>query len=610
MTFETLNLNPALLRAVREKGYTDPTPIQAQAIPPALEGRDILGCAQTGTGKTAAFALPILHRLWKAEHARGPRPVLALVLAPTRELATQIDESFRAYGKHSGLKSTVVFGGVGYDKQRSALKHGVDIVVATPGRLLDLMKEGTVRFDGLRVLVVDEADRMLDMGFLRDVKRVLGALPKKKQTLCFSATMPPEIRKLVDGMLHDPARVAVTPVAATADKVEQAVYMVDKNRKADLLISLLRRPEVERALVFTRTKRGANRLATKLSGSGVPAEAIHGNKSQNARERALASFKSGRGRVLVATDIAARGIDVTGITHVINFELPNEPETYVHRIGRTARANASGVAWSLCGGEERDYLRDIERLIRQKVPVAAGEFAAPARGAHARAESDRSAHARSEPASDRGGHARRPAAPSRGAAGHARTAPAAPRAPVTRSHAGHTSPPPARAVAAASGFGAGVTDEDRAASRADAAHDHGARAPRRDSARDTHGHGARPAHAGPRAPAGREHAARPHAEREHAPSHRSGGSGHHGRPAHHGDADRSGRSEHRPHRGHGHEEHRTSRAPAPHARSSGPARGSGSAPASTGSHGGPRSHGRSGGHGPRGHGGPPARRGR
>ncbi|MBI5363124.1 MAG: DEAD/DEAH box helicase, partial [Planctomycetes bacterium] len=271
MTFEQLNLIPALLRAVQEKGYTAPTPIQAQAIPPALDGRDVLGCAQTGTGKTAAFALPILQRLWKPEHARGPRPVLALVLAPTRELATQIDESFRAYGKHSGLKSTVIFGGVGYDKQRKALLQGVDIVVATPGRLLDLMKERAVRFDGLRALVLDEADRMLDMGFLPDVKRVLAALPRQKQTMCFSATMPPEIQRLVDGILHSPAKVAVAPVATTAEKVEQAVYFVDKNRKAELLIGLLKQPEVTRALVFTRTKRGANRLAEKLSGAGLRA---------------------------------------------------------------------------------------------------------------------------------------------------------------------------------------------------------------------------------------------------------------------------------------------------------------------------------------------------
>ena len=477
MTFDNLNLNPALLRAVREKGYTQPTPIQTQAIPPALEGRDVLGCAQTGTGKTAAFALPILHRLWKAEHARGPRPVLALVLAPTRELATQIDESFRAYGKHSGLKSTVVFGGVGYDKQRSALKHGVDIVVATPGRLLDLMKEGVARFDQLQVLVLDEADRMLDMGFLPDVKRVLSALPKKKQTLCFSATMPPEIQRLVDGMLHSPAKVAVAPVATTAEKVEQAVYFVDKNRKADLLIGLLKRPEVERALVFTRTKRGANRLATKLSSSGVPSEAIHGNKSQNARERALASFKTGRGRVLVATDIAARGIDVSGITHVINFELPNEPETYVHRIGRTARANASGVAWSLCGGEEREYLRDIERLIRQKVPVASGESASGGRrvatpGAHG-TRAPQGSRSPASPHVPRGTHA-------------PRTAP------------GSTPRPPEPRVAAAStsSFGAGV---DESAStrheRAGAGHErsaaHRAHAPARSA------HGASSAH-GPR----------------------------------------------------------------------------------------------------------------
>ena len=376
MSFEQLNLLPELVRAVREKGYTTPTPIQAQAIPPALEGRDVLGCAQTGTGKTAAFALPILQRLWRTgtakkspaapvDHARqGFRPVLALVLAPTRELASQIAASFDAYGKHSGLRTCVIFGGVGYPKQRDELRRGVDIVVATPGRLLDLLRERSVKFGELQVLVLDEADRMLDMGFLPDVKRVLAQVPKKRQTLFFSATMPREIQALVDSLLHDPARIAVAPVATTAEKVEQAVFHVTRDQKLDVLATLLRGPDVTRSLVFTRTKRGADKVAKRLASSGLRAEAIHGNKSQNARERALKGFQTRTGAVLVATDIAARGIDVRDISHVINFELPNEPETYVHRIGRTARAAATGIAWSLCSGEEREFLRDMQELRR------------------------------------------------------------------------------------------------------------------------------------------------------------------------------------------------------------------------------------------------------
>jgi ATP-dependent RNA helicase RhlE len=389
VTFEQLNLIPPLLRALQEKGYNAPTPIQRQSIPAALQGRDVLGCAQTGTGKTAAFALPILQRMWDVKHTRAHRPVLALVLAPTRELASQIGESFAQYGKHSHLRAAVIFGGVGYPKQREALKRGVDIVVATPGRLLDLMGERAVNFEHLQILVLDEADRMLDMGFLPDVKRVLSALPKKRQTLFFSATMPTEIQRLVASLLQNPLRVEVAPQATTAEKVEQSVYFVEGKDKPAFLANLLSDAAVTRALVFTRTKRGADRVAKRLKQDGIPAEAIHGNKSQNARERALAGFKSGRGLVLVATDIAARGIDVRDISHVINYELPNEPETYVHRIGRTARAEKSGTAWSLCSSAEREYLSDIERLIRTRIPVAGrasrGGAAERAPGEHARA---------------------------------------------------------------------------------------------------------------------------------------------------------------------------------------------------------------------------------
>ncbi|WNG15424.1 DEAD/DEAH box helicase [Cystobacter fuscus] len=372
MTFEDLKLAEPLLRAVKEEGYNTPTPIQQQAIPHVLEGKDVLGCAQTGTGKTAAFTLPILQRLSVGRPtppARG-RPIRALVLSPTRELAAQIGDSVRAYGRYTGLTSAVIFGGVGQNAQEQTLRQGVDILVATPGRLLDLMNQGFVSYKALEVFVLDEADRMLDMGFIHDVKRVIAALPRPRQTLFFSATMPPEIQGLANSILVKPVRVEVAPVSTTAETIDQRLYFVEKEQKRGLLVHLLNSDQgIQRALVFTRTKHGANRVARHLESAGIGAEPIHGNKSQNARERALAAFKSGACRVLVATDIAARGIDIDGISHVINFDLPNIPETYVHRIGRTGRAGAAGIALSFCDSEERAYLKDIERTIRRRVPV-------------------------------------------------------------------------------------------------------------------------------------------------------------------------------------------------------------------------------------------------
>jgi ATP-dependent RNA helicase RhlE len=372
MTFEELKLAEPLQRAVKAEGYTTPTPIQAQAIPPALAGRDVLGCAQTGTGKTAAFALPILHRLSAAPPppAQG-RPIRALILTPTRELASQIVDSFQAYGRFTKLSWAVIFGGVGQGAQEQALRRGVDVLVATPGRLLDLMSQKLVSYRALEVFVLEEADRMLDMGFIHDVKKVIAALPQKRQTLFFSATMPPEIQSLSRTILKDPVRVEVVPQSTTAETVEQRLYYVEREQKRHLLVHLLGDTSIRRALVFTRTKHGANRVTKQLVAERISAEAIHGNKSQNARERALDSFKDGSCRVLVATDIAARGIDIEGITHVINFDLPNIPESYVHRIGRTGRAGAAGTALSFCDAEERAYLKDIERTIRRHVPVVA-----------------------------------------------------------------------------------------------------------------------------------------------------------------------------------------------------------------------------------------------
>jgi ATP-dependent RNA helicase RhlE len=369
MQFSDLKLIEPLLRAVHAEGYDEPTPIQAQAIPHVLAGKDLIGCAQTGTGKTAAFALPILQRLTAATPNRQRVTTRVLVLSPTRELATQIGDSFATYGRHTGLRHTVIFGGVGQQPQVQAVRRGVDILVATPGRLLDLMNQGFINLNTIEIFVLDEADRMLDMGFIHDVRRIIKALPTKRQTLLFSATMPQDIQDLADHILINPMRVEVTPQATTVEKIAQAVYFVEKKNKRALLEHLLVDKAIRRVLVFTRTKHGANKLVQQLDQARIYAEAIHGNKSQSARERALANFKSGRTRVLVATDIAARGIDVDDVTHVINYDLPNEPESYVHRIGRTARAGASGIAFSFCDSEERAYLRDIEKLIRLRVPV-------------------------------------------------------------------------------------------------------------------------------------------------------------------------------------------------------------------------------------------------
>ena len=368
-SFKELHLMEPIQRALRDLGYQRPTPIQAQAIPHLLKGRDLLGCAQTGTGKTAAFALPIIQGLARSQRRPKKRSARCLVLTPTRELAQQIADSFRAYGRFLRLSMAVVYGGVGQTPQVRACARGVDVLMATPGRLLDLMGQGHLRLDRLEVFVLDEADRMLDMGFLPDIKKVLAQLPAQRQTLFFSATMPPKIAQLADSMLTEPVKVAVTPTATPVERIDQKVLFVDQSNKRALLGFLLKNSEVARALVFTRTKHGADRVVRQLSRIKVQAEAIHGNKSQNARQAALQKFRSGRARVLVATDIAARGIDVEGVSHVINYDLPNEPECYVHRIGRTARAGAEGVAISFCNADERSNLRAIERLIRCPVPV-------------------------------------------------------------------------------------------------------------------------------------------------------------------------------------------------------------------------------------------------
>ena len=369
MTFNELNLIEPILAALKTEGYTNPTPIQQKAIPYILQKRDLLGCAQTGTGKTAAFAIPILQLLHALPQERNKRTIKSLILTPTRELALQIGESFGAYGRNTGLKHTVIFGGVSQHPQTEALKKGVDILVATPGRLLDLMAQKFIDLSHLQIFVLDEADRMLDMGFVHDVRKVLNVIPEKRQSLFFSATMAPEIMKLADNILVEPAKVEVTPVSSTAHTIQQAVYYVKKGDKKNLLIHLLQGEKIDRVLVFTRTKHGADRVARDVTKAGIQAEAIHGNKSQNARVRALDNFKSSRTRVLVATDIAARGIDVDDLNHVINFELPNEPETYVHRIGRTGRAGASGTALSFCDAEETSYLVSIQKLISKNVPV-------------------------------------------------------------------------------------------------------------------------------------------------------------------------------------------------------------------------------------------------
>ena len=370
MTFEQLDLIQPILEAVASEGYTTPTPIQAQSIPIVLQQKDLLGCAQTGTGKTAAFAIPIIQLLHnKSAGDQGPKAIKALILTPTRELAIQIDESFAAYGKHSGLRHTVVFGGVSQQSQVNALRRGIDILIATPGRLLDLIDQRIISLQQIEIFVLDEADRMLDMGFIHDVKKLITKLPAKRQTLFFSATMPPEIQVLANTILVNPVKVEVTPVSSTVDKIEQGIFFVEKKDKTSLLIHLLQNKSVLSALVFARTKHGADKIARSISQSGIRTEAIHGNKSQNARQNALSNFKNGTTRVLVATDIAARGIDVEQLTHVFNYDLPNIPETYVHRIGRTGRAGASGVAYSFCDAEEIPFLKDIHKLIAKTIPV-------------------------------------------------------------------------------------------------------------------------------------------------------------------------------------------------------------------------------------------------
>ncbi len=370
MTFKDLHIIEPILQALEEEGYTTPTPIQEQSIPILLRGKDLLGCAQTGTGKTAAFAIPILQQLYLERlHNKGPRKIKALVVTPTRELAIQIGESFSIYGQHTGIRNVVVFGGVKQAKQTDALRHGVDVLVATPGRLLDLINQGFISLKQVEYSVLDEADRMLDMGFIHDIKKIIAMLPAKRQSLFFSATMPPDIVKLSQKILGNPEKVSVQPQQATAEKVEQAVYFVSKKGKSKLLIHLLHSELTGSVLIFTRTKHGANKIAKLLDKANIKAEVIHSNKSQASRQRALGNFKSGKSKILVATDIAARGIDVEQISYVINYDLPNISETYIHRIGRTGRAEASGIALSFCDMEERAYLRDIEKLIKQKVRV-------------------------------------------------------------------------------------------------------------------------------------------------------------------------------------------------------------------------------------------------
>lgn len=376
MSFSNLKLIEPLLKALNDEGYTIPTPIQEQSIPIILSRKDLLGCAQTGTGKTAAFAIPMLQLLCEdaagvTENTgvRGLRPIKALILTPTRELAIQIGDSFTAYGRYTGMKNLVIFGGVPQHSQVQSLQRGIDILVATPGRLLDLVEQRHVNLRDIKYFVLDEADRMLDMGFVHDVKKVIARLPQKKQTLLFSATMPSEIQKLAGTILVNPSKVEVTPVSSTAETIQQSLYFVEKQDKRSLLLHVLKTHDIPTALVFTRTKHGADKVAQGLARAGIRAEAIHGNKSQNARQRALLNFKNRQTRILVATDIAARGIDIDELTHVINYELPNVPETYVHRIGRTGRAGSSGIALSFCDAEEKEFLRDIEKLIGLPVPV-------------------------------------------------------------------------------------------------------------------------------------------------------------------------------------------------------------------------------------------------
>jgi len=369
MHFESLNIIEPILRSLKEEGYTIPTPIQVQAIPIILKGTDLIGCAQTGTGKTAAFAVPILQLLSRNRSFDRKRKIRSLVVTPTRELAIQIDESFKAYGRHTGLTCTVVFRGVPQNPQTAALSKGVDILIATPGRLLDLMNQGFISLRDIEIFVLDEADRMLDMGFIHDVKKIIAALPQKRQSLFFSATMPPAIVKLAGSIVYKPVKVEVTPSASTVDIVNQYVYFTDKGNKNALLLEILKDQKIKTALVFTRTKFGADKVVRVLKKKNISAESIHGNKTQNSRQRALSNFKAQSTRVLVATDIAARGIDVDDLEYVINYEIPNISETYVHRIGRTGRAGANGTAISFCDALEKEYLRDIEKLISKKIKV-------------------------------------------------------------------------------------------------------------------------------------------------------------------------------------------------------------------------------------------------
>jgi ATP-dependent RNA helicase RhlE len=369
MHFESLNIIEPILKSLKEEGYTIPTPIQVQAIPIVLQGTDLIGCAQTGTGKTAAFAVPILQLLSKNKSFDRKKKIRSLIVTPTRELAIQIEESFKAYGRYTGLTCTVVFGGVKQNPQTNALHNGVDILIATPGRLLDLMNQGFISLKDIEIFVLDEADRMLDMGFIHDVRRIIAALPQKRQSLFFSATMPPEIVRLAGTIVYKPVKVEVTPSASTVDIVDQFVYFIDRGNKNSLLLELLKDEKIKTALVFTRTKYGADKVVRVLKKKNISAEAIHGNKAQNARQKALSSFKAQTTRVLVATDIAARGIDVDDLEYVINFEIPNISETYVHRIGRTGRAGAKGTAISFCDAEEKEYLKDIEKLITKKIQV-------------------------------------------------------------------------------------------------------------------------------------------------------------------------------------------------------------------------------------------------
>lgn len=422
MTFNELNLSAPVLRAVAQAGYESPSPIQAAAIPPVLAGRDLMGCAQTGTGKTAAFALPMLDRL-TASAPRKKGAIRALILTPTRELALQIGESFEAYGKYLTLRSTVIFGGVGQAPQVAALKKGVDILIACPGRLNDLVGQGLLDLSNIEIFVLDEADRMLDMGFVHDVKKVIAKLPRQRQNLMFSATMPKEIEQLAAGILHDPAFVKVDPVSSTVDRIQQSLYFVEKGNKKFLLPWLIKnlKPEVVNALVFSRTKHGADKIAKDLNKQGIPAAAIHGNKSQTARVTALEDFKAGKTRVLVATDIAARGIDISELSHVFNYDLPEVPETYVHRIGRTARAGADGTAVSFCAPEEKEYLAGIEKLNRRQIPVVSGhpwdgvpapvKAAPPVRGKKPKAEAEQPVKAEKSAKAEKAAKAEKPAAP-------------------------------------------------------------------------------------------------------------------------------------------------------------------------------------------------------